>query len=138
MAAKGLMTKLKGIKIPRSISEARGMLKAPWEITGPCSDPEYLDAVPNALEYRAFSPATAPLRARVPQAEPEHVYDIKYYTRDYRKNFKFQDRKTFMLSKAELEAEKESVFETKGFPFAYERKIDPLDLDNLPGNGYQA
>ncbi|KAG1368652.1 hypothetical protein COCNU_14G011200 [Cocos nucifera] len=44
--------------------------KAPWEITGPCADPEYRIALPKATEYRRFSPATAPAKACVPPTTP--------------------------------------------------------------------
>lgn len=60
-------------------------LKKPWEITGPVSTAEYLDPLPNAGTYRINSPATQPQRAIVPHAEPEHVFDIKYYVRDTRR-----------------------------------------------------
>lgn len=140
MAMKNLVATIKGIKIPRSISEARRFIKAPWEITGPCSDPEYEDALPNALDYRSHAPATPPSLARVPQSEAQHVLDIKYFTRDYRRNFKFQDRKTYRFSKAELEElhNGPTIFDSQGFPPAYDAKTQDLDLDKLPGNGYQA
>lgn len=139
MAMKNLVAKFKDVKIPRSISEARGLIKAPWEITGPCADPEYADAVPDALDYRPHAPATAPFLARVPQSEPEHVYDIKYFTRDNRRNFKFQGRKRELFSKAELEAlhNGTTIFDSKGFPSGYDTNIEDLHLDKLPGNGYQ-
>jgi hypothetical protein len=31
-------------------------------------------------EYRRFAPASPPVRAAVPAAEPERVYDIKYFS----------------------------------------------------------
>ncbi|XP_072956849.1 uncharacterized protein [Typha angustifolia] len=64
----------------------RRFFKKPWEITGPCSDPEYRSALPGALEYRRFCPATAPAKAIVPTSDPETVFDIKYYTRDRRRD----------------------------------------------------
>ncbi|KAJ8643801.1 hypothetical protein MRB53_005549 [Persea americana] len=60
--------------------------KKPWEITGPCSDPEYRNAVPNAIDYRRFCPATYPAKACIPSSDPETVFDIKYYPRDQRRN----------------------------------------------------
>jgi hypothetical protein len=31
-------------------------IRAPWQITGPASSPEYLSHLPRATEYRAVSP----------------------------------------------------------------------------------
>ncbi|CAL9090337.1 unnamed protein product, partial [Musa textilis] len=50
--------------------------KMPWEITGPCSSPEYRSSLPEATEYRRFCPATAPAKVCVPTTEPETVFDI--------------------------------------------------------------
>ncbi|KAL4441544.1 hypothetical protein ABPG77_002048 [Micractinium sp. CCAP 211/92] len=60
-------------------------IKAPWKYTGPVSSPEYMSHLPRATEYRAVSPASQALRPAVPQAEPDRVYDIKYYVRDDRR-----------------------------------------------------
>eukprot|EP01018_Ginkgo_biloba_P035688 Gb_35689 [translate_table: standard] len=136
MAMKSFLEKVKGFKVPTSISEAKGWIKKPWEITGPCADPEYLDSVPNALSYRPFSPATPAIRVYIPQAQPERVFDIKYFPRDTRRNFR--DRKSYVLTKAELEAEqKDKTFDVKDFPPCYVIRTQIVDLDNLPGNGYQ-
>lgn len=76
----------------RAMSKAKGIatgalkfFKKPWQITGPASSPEFLEALPDAADYRKHAPATQPKRVFVPQAEPEHVFDIKYYTRDRRR-----------------------------------------------------
>ncbi|XP_039067896.1 uncharacterized protein LOC120213927 [Hibiscus syriacus] len=61
-------------------------IKKPWEITGPCADPEYRSALPKATEYRVRCPATTLLKPIVPTSDPETVFDIKYYTRDQRRN----------------------------------------------------
>lgn len=73
-------------------SKAKGLVsglgkwfKKPWQITGPVSTAEYLDPLPDASDYRVHAPATQPQRAIVPHAEPEHVFDIKYYVRDTRR-----------------------------------------------------
>lgn len=143
MAFKNLIAKVKAFEFPTSISEARGLikLKMPWEITGPCSDPEYLNAVPNALDYRPFSPASAPVRVHVPSADPDRIFDIKYFPRDYKRNF--NDRKRVVLSKSQLEEarqqkkEKEFFFDGGNvFPSGYVTKTEIQDDDNLPGNGY--
>jgi len=144
MALKNFLAKVKAFEVPTSISEAKGLikLKMPWEITGPCSDPEYENAVPNALDYRPFSPASAPVRVYVPSADPELVFDIKYFPRDYKRNFK--DRKRVVLSKTQLEearqqkTEKEFFFDGGNiFPPSYVTKTEILDDDKLPGNGYE-
>merc|ERR1712183_729077 len=61
-------------------------IKKPWEITGPCADPEFRSALPGALEYRVVCPATAKVLPWIPCSDPETVFDIKYYTRDQRRN----------------------------------------------------
>jgi hypothetical protein len=144
MALKNLIAKVKGFEVPTSISEAKGLikLKMPWQITGPCSDPEYENAVPNALDYRQFSPASAPVRVYVPSSEPEWVFDIKYFPRDYKRNFK--DRKRVVLNKSQLEEarqekkEKEFFFDGGNvFPSSYVIKTEIQEDDKLPGNGYE-
>ncbi|KAI3885234.1 hypothetical protein MKW98_002626 [Papaver atlanticum] len=59
--------------------------KKPWEYTGPCASPEYKLAVPMATEYRVYCPATIREKAIVPTADPETVFDIKYFSRDQRR-----------------------------------------------------
>ncbi|KAH7851083.1 hypothetical protein Vadar_007059 [Vaccinium darrowii] len=79
----------------------RRYIKKPWEITGPVSGPEYMDAVPKATEYRVFCPATVPQQAIVPTSDPETVFDIKYFPRDQRRN-RPKIRRT-VLKKADVE-----------------------------------
>ncbi|KAK2077780.1 hypothetical protein QBZ16_004628 [Prototheca wickerhamii] len=50
------------------------------QITGPLSSPEYMSHLPKAGEYRALAPGSQPLRARVPAAEDDRVYNIKYFS----------------------------------------------------------
>ncbi|KAI9174283.1 hypothetical protein LWI28_014983 [Acer negundo] len=59
------------------VQTLRRFLKKPWEITGPCADPEYRLAVPLATEYRLECPATTKQKAIVPTSNPETVFDIK-------------------------------------------------------------
>ncbi|KAL3699561.1 hypothetical protein R1sor_017583 [Riccia sorocarpa] len=72
-------------KAKNLVSGVLKYIKKPWEITGPASGSEFLPALPDATEYRKHAPATQPKRVFIPQAEPEHVFDIKYYTRDRRR-----------------------------------------------------
>ncbi|KAE9449334.1 hypothetical protein C3L33_18744, partial [Rhododendron williamsianum] len=47
------------------IQTLRRYIKKPWEITGPCADPECKPALPKATELstaRVFCPATAPAK----------------------------------------------------------------------------
>ncbi|WJX95604.1 hypothetical protein P8452_76902 [Trifolium repens] len=67
------------------LQKLKGFIKKPWEITGPVSHPEYKSALPGALEYRVYCPATTKEKAIIPTSDPETVYDIKYYTRDQRR-----------------------------------------------------
>ncbi|XP_028763571.1 uncharacterized protein LOC114721854 [Neltuma alba] len=109
--------------------------KKPWEITGPCADPEYKSALPGALEYRVFCPATAREKAIVPTSNPETVYDIKYYTRDQRRN-RPPIRRT-ILKKADVEKMmKETTFDVSDFPPVYVTSRVEEDI-NARGGGYQ-
>uniref|UniRef100_A0A5B7BH94 Furry n=1 Tax=Davidia involucrata TaxID=16924 RepID=A0A5B7BH94_DAVIN len=110
-------------------------IKKPWEITGPCADPEYKSAVPNAIEYRVFCPATVPVKAIVPSSNPETVYDIKYYSRDQRRN-RPPIRRT-ILKKADVEKMmKEKSFDVNDFPRVYLTAKVEEDY-NAIGGGYQ-
>lgn len=145
MALKNLVAKVKSFKVPTSISEAKGLikLKMPWQITGVCADPDYKPAIYDVLDYRPnYRSPSAPVRAYVPSAEPEHVFDIKYFPRDCRRNFK--DRKRVVLSKSQLEEartqKEEKVFFFEGgdvFPTSYVMKTQILEDDKLSGKGYE-
>jgi len=60
-------------------------IKAPWEATGVASGAEYRDYLPLPTQYRIHSPGSQPIKPMVPAANPETVYDIKYYSRDTRR-----------------------------------------------------
>ncbi|PKU70193.1 uncharacterized protein LOC110095554 [Dendrobium catenatum] len=118
------------------LQSLKRFFKKPWEITGPCADPEYRNAVPGALEYRRFCPATPPAKAIVPTSDPQTVYDIKYYTRDRRRD-RPPVRRT-VLKKADVErmmAEKKFDV-TTDFPPVYLTEIVEEDY-NARGGGYQ-
>ncbi|KAK9116005.1 hypothetical protein Sjap_014952 [Stephania japonica] len=113
----------------------RRFLKKPWEITGPCADPEYKPAVPGALEYRIFCPATVNQKAIVPTSNPETVFDIKYYTRDQRRNR--PPRRVTVLKKSDVERiMKEKTFDVSDFPPVYLTATVEEDY-NARGGGYQ-
>uniref|UniRef100_A0A0D9V605 Uncharacterized protein n=1 Tax=Leersia perrieri TaxID=77586 RepID=A0A0D9V605_9ORYZ len=117
----------------------RGFFKKPWEITGPCASPEYRSALPGALEYRQRCPATLTedTRAVVPTSDPETVYDIKYYTRDGRRN-RPPVRRT-LLRKPDLERymAAKQFDPTKDFPDPY-LKFSAVEEDyDAVGGGYQ-
>lgn len=113
----------------------RRFFKKPWEITGPCADPEYKSALPSALEYRVFCPGTAREKAIVPTSDPETVYDIKYFTRDQRRN-RPPIRRT-ILKKADVEKMmKEKTFDVSDFPPVYLTAAVEEDY-NARGGGYQ-
>ncbi|XP_078437230.1 furry [Wolffia australiana] len=114
----------------------RSFIKKPWEITGPCAHPEYRNAVPGALEYRRFCPATVPGKAIVPTSDPETVFDIKYFTRDQRRN-RPPIRRT-VLKKADVEQlMKEKTFNLGDFPPVYLTHRVEEDGNTL-GGGYQS
>lgn len=111
-------------------------LKKPWEFTGPQTSPEYRSAVPKATEYRIPSPATFPIKACVPTSNPETVFDIKYFSRDQRRN-RPPIRKT-VLKKADVEKmmKEKSSFSVDEFPRVY--LTDKVEEDyNAVGGGYQ-
>ncbi|KAM7506843.1 hypothetical protein LguiA_017296 [Lonicera macranthoides] len=117
------------------IQTLRRYIKKPWEITGPCADPEYKLAVPLATEYRPFCPATEPVKAIIPTSNPETVYDIKYYSRDQRRN-RPPIRRT-ILKKADVEKMmKEKTFDVTDFPPVYLTAKVEEDY-NACGGGYQ-
>lgn len=111
-------------------------LKKPWEITGPCADPEYKLAVPGALEYRLECPASTQVKACVPTSNPETVYDIKYYARDQRRN-RPPIRRT-VLKKADVEElmKEKKTFDVSDFPPVYLTDVVEEDC-NARGGGYQ-
>ncbi|KAJ1421810.1 hypothetical protein SESBI_13448 [Sesbania bispinosa] len=118
------------------LQSLKRFIKKPWEITGPCADPEYKLAVPGALEYRVVCPATVKEKACVPTSLPETVYDIKYYTRDQRRN-RPPIRRT-VLKKADVEnLMKEKTFTVSDFPPVYLNKVIEEDM-NARGGGYQS
>uniref|UniRef100_A0A0E0C830 Uncharacterized protein n=1 Tax=Oryza meridionalis TaxID=40149 RepID=A0A0E0C830_9ORYZ len=116
----------------------RKFFKKPWEITGPCASPEYRSALPGALEYRQRCPATLTkdTMAVVPTSEPETVYDIKYYTRDRRRD-RPPVRRT-LLRKPDLERymAAKQFDPAKDFPVPYVNTAVEEDYDAV-GGGYQ-
>ncbi|KAG0484164.1 hypothetical protein HPP92_012248 [Vanilla planifolia] len=110
--------------------------KKPWEITGPCADPEYRSALPAALEYRRFCPATEPTKAIVPTSDPERVFDIKYYTRDPRRD-RPPVQRTILRKADVLKMMTEKKFDPViDFPRVYlTEKVE--EDENARGGGYQ-
>ncbi|RDY13720.1 hypothetical protein CR513_01321 [Mucuna pruriens] len=117
------------------VQTLKRFIKKPWEITGPCADPEYKSAVPLAVEYRVFCPATPKEKACVPTSLPETVFDIKYFARDQRRN-RPPIRRT-ILKKPDVEKlKKEQTFSVSDFPPVYLNSAVEEDLDAC-GGGYQ-
>lgn len=110
-------------------------MKKPWEFTGPQTSPEYLDSIPKAAEYRIFCPATTQSQAIIPTSDPETVFDIKYYSRDQRRN-RPPIKRTF-LTKADVEKMRmEYKFDVNDFPKPYlTAKVE--EDENAIGGGYQ-
>ncbi|KAL5723243.1 hypothetical protein ACHQM5_006662 [Ranunculus cassubicifolius] len=110
-------------------------LRVPWEITGPCSDPEYKLAVPEASEYRIYCPATTKQQAIIPSSDPETVFDIKYYVRDQRRNR--PPIRRYILKKPDVEKMmKEKTFQPSDFPPVYLTAKVEEDY-NARGGGYE-
>ncbi|KAL5068139.1 hypothetical protein RYX36_019026 [Vicia faba] len=114
----------------------KGFIKKPWEITGPVSHLKYKSALPGALEYRVYCPATEKERAIIPTSLPETVYDIKYYTRDQHRNRPPSVRTIY--KKADIEKlRKEATYDVADFPPIYPNVAVEEDLDTRCG-GYQS
>ncbi|KAK7833232.1 hypothetical protein CFP56_025689 [Quercus suber] len=110
-------------------------IKKPWEFTGPQSHPEYRNSILPATQYRVESPASTKVQPWVPTSNPETVFDIKYYTRDQRRN-RPPIRRT-VLKKADVEKlMKETTFDVKDLPRPYLAVAVEEDLDTH-GGGYQ-
>ncbi|GAB2228665.1 hypothetical protein Droror1_Dr00022788 [Drosera rotundifolia] len=122
-AAKSLLTTLKSF------------LKPPWLITGPAASPEYRSALPKATEYRVHCPATVPGKAIVPTSNPETVFDIKYFTRDQRRN-RPPIKRTVLRKEDVLRMMTEREEKGVEFPRVYLVKAVEEDLD-ARGGGYQ-
>ncbi|KAG5039396.1 hypothetical protein JHK85_011872 [Glycine max] len=90
-------------------------MKKPWEITGPCAGPEYKSALPLAVEYRLSCPATVKEKPIIPNSLPETVYDIKYFTRDQRRN-RPPIRRTVLKNPDVEKLMKEQTFAFSDFP----------------------
>lgn len=134
MASKALQT-VKGF-----LSKIPG-LKPPWKVTGPASSVEFLEAVGPATEYRKRSPGSQLYRARVPQATPDTVYDIQYYTRDVRREGQLvggTHRKHKVTYEVDPAAKNEQLAAlgappTMGQPFRWGKRKSLLEYEN---NGY--
>ncbi|WCJ35832.1 hypothetical protein M5689_017063 [Euphorbia peplus] len=118
------------------IQTLKKYIKKPWEITGPCSHPEYRSAVPDALEYRLQCPATPTVQAIVPTSDPDTVFDIKYYSRDQRRN-RPPIKRTILKKPHVVKMMKETKFDVADFPPVYLAATFEEDM-NARGGGYQA
>lgn len=119
-------------------SKAQGLfrwLKAPWQITGPLSTQEYKDAIWDASDYRHHAPATAPVRVFVPHAKPERVLDIKYHTRDRRRQVVEHRREE--LSPNSLPEELQGGKAPSAGLAEYFVMGKEYALNDAPGDGYQ-
>ncbi|CAN4082699.1 unnamed protein product [Withania somnifera] len=106
------------------IQTLKRFIKKPWEFTGPQTSAEYLPSIPKATEYRVFCPATPKSQAIVPTSNPETVFDIKYHTRDQRRNPDVEKMKM------------EYSFDVNDFPKPY-LTAKVVEEDNAIGGGYQ-
>ncbi|KAK3032572.1 hypothetical protein RJ639_036811 [Escallonia herrerae] len=117
------------------VQTLRRYIKKPWEITGPCADPEYRLAVPKATEYRLICPASVPTAAVVPTADPSTVYDIKYFPRDQRRN-RPPVRRTVLKKADVVKMMEEKTFDVADLPPVYLTAKVEEDY-NARGGGYQ-
>lgn len=101
------------------------------QVTGPVSSPEYMTHLPKAAEYRKHGPASAPEKVMVPHAEDENVYNIRYYTRDARRESVRTTRREFDPASEKFNGWEAMEAEQKKIRKFTRRSI--LDVDN---NGY--
>eukprot|EP00270_Netrium_digitus_P006469 TRINITY_DN1897_c0_g1_i2.p1 TRINITY_DN1897_c0_g1~~TRINITY_DN1897_c0_g1_i2.p1 ORF type:complete len:134 (-),score=20.34 TRINITY_DN1897_c0_g1_i2:139-540(-) len=120
--------------VTRVVGKLVKILRAPWTITGPTASPEYLPSLPAATEYRPIAPANSPVEAKIPQSNPENVYDIKYYVRDSRRADFVVKQEDVTPSRTSEELAAVDLPPTPGKYFVLGRAVH---LDDTPGNGYQ-
>lgn len=118
------------------VQNLRRYIKKPWEITGPCAHPEYLESVPKATEYRIRCPATIDEEAIVPSSDPETVYNIVYHARDQRRNR--PPIRRYVLKKDDVVQmmNEKKTFEESDFPRVYLTTTVEED-ENARGGGYE-
>ncbi|GAA0160595.1 hypothetical protein Leryth_012838 [Lithospermum erythrorhizon] len=121
---------------PKSLFQTlKSYIKPPWSFTGPVASPEYKSSLPLATEYRPFCPATIVEKAVVPTSDPETVFDIKYFSRDQRRNR--PPIKRTVLKKGDVEKMmKEAKFDVGDFPKVYLTTTVEEDYSHI-GGGYQ-
>ncbi|KAG7549936.1 hypothetical protein ISN45_Aa06g007760 [Arabidopsis thaliana x Arabidopsis arenosa] len=118
------------------VQNLRRYIKKPWQITGPCAHPEYLEAVPKATEYRLRCPATIGEEAIVPCSDPETVYNIVYHGRDQRRNRPPIRRYILKKDNVVQMMNEKKTFDVSDFPKVYLTTTVEEDLDTR-GGGYQ-
>eukprot|EP00242_Pyramimonas_sp_CCMP2087_P007526 CAMPEP_0198212458 /NCGR_PEP_ID=MMETSP1445-20131203/26150_1 /TAXON_ID=36898 /ORGANISM="Pyramimonas sp., Strain CCMP2087" /LENGTH=188 /DNA_ID=CAMNT_0043886907 /DNA_START=74 /DNA_END=640 /DNA_ORIENTATION=- len=82
-------------KVKGMLSEVTKLFRPPWRVTGPCAHPEYNKPasyklfkdtqMPVADQYRLTHPGDANFAMRIPHADNDKVYDIRYGARDSRR-----------------------------------------------------
>jgi hypothetical protein len=101
------------------------------QVTGPASSPEYMTHIPKASEYRKHGPASVPEKVMIPHAEDENIYNIRYYTRDSRRESVKTTTRQFDPKAERFNAWEEIEAAQKKVRKFTRRSI--LDVDN---NGY--
>ena len=110
------------------------------QVTGVASSPEFASYIPPATEYRRHAPGSQPIKAVVPQARPERIYDIKYWPRDERRagqlvggtNRRHVEEVKYDVTAADEKFDAAPVFAV-GKPHRWGKKVPLLEY---PNNGY--
>ncbi|XP_031491040.1 uncharacterized protein LOC116258078 [Nymphaea colorata] len=123
--------------IQSAVQTFKRFFRKPWEITGPCSHPEYRNAVPRANEYRRFCPATPNALPVIPTANPENVYDIKYFNRDRRRDLPPKRVTIYRKEDALKQMREKKTFDVTEFPRVFLTARMVQEQDSLPDGGYQ-
>ncbi|CAA7026983.1 unnamed protein product [Microthlaspi erraticum] len=118
------------------VQNLRRYIKKPWEITGPCAHPEYLNSVPKATEYRIRCPATIDEEAIVPCSDPDTVYNIVYHGRDQRRNRPPIRRYVMKKNDVVQMMNEKKTFDVSDFPQVYLTTTVEED-ENARGGGYE-
>lgn len=83
-----------------------------------------------------FCPATVPQNAIVPTANPDTVFDIKYFPRDQRRNRPPIRRTVLKKADVKMMMQEKPSFQPSDFPIPYLTATIEEDM-NTHGGGYQ-
>lgn len=132
-------------RISKAISAITGAISnfrlvSPFKITGVASSSEFKHYLDDAPDYRSRAPGSQPIRAIVPHADEDRIYNIKYFDRDTRREGMLVGgtNKTHLVTKEMQLVEVtrdpiEGLPPRPGKPYKWGKPIPYLEFEN---NGY--